>query len=82
MVADDAFACSSLAIMMLESLADSRDGGCFDGLMATGIKPQPRRGIDPFAASRRVDDAGGLWRAKWAGQDASSTAIRGSFAAA
>ena len=79
MVADDAFA-GSLAIMMLES---PRGPGWRLLRRADGDRdqPQPRRGIDPFAASRRVDDAGGLWRA-WAGQDASSTADTGSFAAA
>jgi hypothetical protein len=63
-------------------LADARDGGCFDGLMATGInRNQGAESILSLhlAALTMREAFGGR---KWAGQDGSSAADTGSFAAA
>ena len=62
-------------------LADVRDGGCFDGLMATGInRNQGAESILSLhlAALTMREVFGGR---KWAGQDDGRTADTGSFAA-
>ena len=63
-------------------LADSRDGSCFDGLMATGINRN--QGAESIlsvhlAALTMREFFGGR---KWAGQDEKQAADTGSFAAA
>lgn len=63
-------------------LADARDGSCYDGLMATGInRNQGAESILSLhlAALAMREIFGGR---KWAGQDESSAAETGSFAAA
>ena len=63
-------------------LADARDGSCYDGLMATGInRNQGAESILSLhlAALTMREIFGGR---KWAGQDESSAAETGSFAAA
>jgi len=63
-------------------LADSRDGSCFDGLMATGInRNQGAESIlSLHLAALTMREAFG--ERKWAGQDASGDADTGTFAAA
>lgn len=63
-------------------LADSRDGGCFDGLMATGInRNQGAESIlSLHLAALTMREVFGA--RKWAGQDDGSAAEAGSFAAA
>jgi len=81
-VADDAFAWFFGDNDAGIPLADSRDGGCFDGLMATGInRNQGAESILSLhlAALTMREAFGGR---KWAGQDASSAADTGSFAVA
>jgi glycosyltransferase involved in cell wall biosynthesis len=81
-VADDAFAWFFGDNDAGIPLADSRDGGCFDGLMATGInRNQGAESIlSLHLAALTMREAFG--ERKWTGQDASSAADTGSFAAA
>jgi hypothetical protein len=63
-------------------LADPRDGGCFDGLMATGInRNQGAESIlSLHLAALTMREAFG--ERKWAGQEGNSEADTGTFAAA
>jgi glycosyltransferase involved in cell wall biosynthesis len=63
-------------------LADARDGGCFDGLMATGInRNQGAESIlSLHLAALTMREV--LGSRKWAGQEGISAADTGSFAAA
>jgi hypothetical protein len=63
-------------------MADVREGGCFDGLMATGInRNQGAESIlSLHLATLTMREAFG--ERKWAGQDGGSAADTGSFAAA
>ena len=59
---------SSVTMTRGVPIAAAGDGGCFDGLMATGINLQSGRGIDPSLHLAALDDAEVFGTGKQAGQ--------------